>query len=250
LYFEIRDTGIGMNQTQLARLFEAFTQADNSTTRKHGGTGLGLHISQRLASMLGGEITVRSEPDRGSTFRLTIRAERWAGTPDLYPGPIKPVPSAEVAVSSPISDVRPLAGRRILLAEDGPDNTRLITFHLRRAGAEVVAVENGRLAMDQLTRDRTAGGELDPGSGIDLVITDIQMPEMDGYELAGQLRQRGWVRPIIALTAHAMAGDRERCLAAGCDAYCTKPVQAAELVEVCRAALAAEDRGQRPGFAA
>ena len=245
LFFEIRDTGIGIAETQQAGLFQAFTQADSSTTRKHGGTGLGLHISQRLASMLGGRITVQSEPGRGSTFRLSIRAERWPGARDLYAGPINPAPGAAAPAVQAGADVRPLEGLRILLAEDGPDNTRLITFHLRRAGAEVIAVENGRLAMERLTVDQSADGELHNRSDIDLIITDIQMPEMDGYELAGLLRRRGWDRPIIALTAHAMAGDRERCLAAGCDAYCTKPVQATELVEACRGTLAA--RADRSG---
>jgi CheY-like chemotaxis protein len=237
LSFEITDTGIGMTQSQVSRLFEAFTQADTSTTRKHGGTGLGLHISRRLATMLGGDIQVESEPGRGSVFRLVVDAPRWPDTPDLPHGPIE---SAPVAASVPVADkgpVKPLAGVRILLAEDGPDNTRLITFHLRRAGAEVTAVENGLLALKLLTVDATEMGDLHPSPGIDLIVTDIQMPELDGYALTGLLRQRGWSRPIIALTAHAMAGDRDRCLAAGCDAYCTKPVQAAQLVEACRRAL-------------
>ncbi len=221
LTFKVRDTGIGMSAEQVSRLFQPFTQADNSTTRKFGGTGLGLSISKRLVEMLGGELSAESIPKQGSTF--TFR---------LFVGPATDLISdeREIAIVTEVAGVQapgrvPLAGR-ILLAEDGPDNQRLISFHLRNAGAEVVIAENGRIAMDLAL----AAGASEP---FDLILMDMQMPEMDGYTATMLLRERGYTRPIVALTAHAMQGDRQRCLAAGCDDYLTKPIDRTKLLRAC-----------------
>ncbi|MEM7680408.1 MAG: PAS domain S-box protein [Planctomycetota bacterium] len=256
--FEIEDTGIGIRPDQMGGLFNAFAQADTSTTRKFGGTGLGLGISKRLANMLGGDIAVESEPGVGSTFTLTIRAEPDEATPYVPPEQAKqvlrdldpaPPPDADTpeapAQASACDPVQPLAGRRILLAEDGPDNQKLIGFHLRKAGAEVTVVENGKLAVQALTIEgQVAGPLLDPPP-FDLLLTDMQMPEMDGYAAAQTLRDLGSTLPIVALTAHAMAGDREKCLAAGCDDYATKPIDKAALLDTCAHAISGTSNDER-----
>ncbi|MDX2148170.1 MAG: PAS domain-containing protein [Planctomycetota bacterium] len=236
LRFEVVDTGIGMSPEQMSRLFGAFEQADASTTRRFGGTGLGLRISKRLAQMLGGDIVVTSELGKGSTFSLHIAAQPPAGTAlveatdSVKPKEIAPRPTTSA------NDSR-LKGARVLLLEDGPDNVRLISFFLRRAGAEVIHAANGRLGIEALTRDGTFDAPLANPPRVDIVLTDIQMPEMDGYEVARTLRARGWTRAIIALTANAMSGDAERCLASGCNAYASKPVDRDALIELCVASM-------------
>jgi PAS domain S-box-containing protein len=234
LRFEVSDTGIGMTPEQVAGLFRAFHQADASTTRRFGGTGLGLRISKSLAQLLGGDIAVASDEGRGSSFTLTIATGAIAGAAMLAPGSLQiHAPRApEVSTSE-----RPLAGVRIFFAEDGPDNQRLIAFHLRKAGAEVRIFDNGLLALLALTAGGHANSPLAASPECDIVLTDMQMPEMDGYTLARALRSKGWSRPIIALTAHAMTGDAERCIDAGCDAYATKPIERQTLIDVCRSAM-------------
>ncbi len=225
LSVEVVDTGIGIRPDQLDRLFASFTQADTSMARRFGGTGLGLAISQRLARMLGGDISVRSTPGEGSSFTATIAT-----------GPLRQVRLVQsasapraLASTSPGNEAQAprLDGLRLLLAEDGPDNQRLIAFHLRKAGAEVVIAGNGRIAVERAfesLRDHP----------FDVVLMDMQMPELDGYAATRYLRAHAYARPIIALTAHAMAGDRERCLAAGCDDYTTKPIDRVELLSIVR----------------
>jgi PAS domain S-box-containing protein len=230
LCFEITDTGIGMNEEQIGRLFQAFSQVDNSPARKFGGTGLGLCISKRLAEALGGDIEVRSEPGKGSTFSVIID-----------PGPLdeirliqqsqglvlQPPPVAASAAESKIE-----LHCRVLLAEDGPDNQRLIGFLLRKAGAEVTVVENGKKAMElalvaSAGRGRRIG---DPAEPFDVILMDMQMPVMDGYDATRELRERGYTGAIVALTAHAMAKDRQKCLDAGCDDFATKPIDRQKLL--------------------
>ncbi|MFY9342618.1 MAG: CHASE domain-containing protein [Planctomycetota bacterium] len=222
LRFDVIDTGIGLSAEQVARLFRPFTQADASTTRRFGGTGLGLSISLRLAKMLGGDIAVTSAPGTGSMFSVTID-----------PGPLDGVrivedanapPAAPAAPSGPAPTTK-LAGR-ILLAEDAPDNQRLIAHILRAAGAAVEVASNGEIACARV-RQASAGDQ-----PFDLVIMDMQMPILDGYEATALLRSEGQTVPIIALTANAMTGDRERCLAIGCDDYATKPVDRPKLLQV------------------
>jgi PAS domain S-box-containing protein len=251
--FDVTDTGIGISPEQIGRLFEAFTQADTSTTRRFGGTGLGLRISKRLAEILGGDITVVSTPGRGSTFTLTISTGPLAGGTTISPEEASSVVSAPLAADAPADTpppqpsnsqpvpppALPLVGVRILLAEDGPDNQRLICFHLRKAGADVRTVENGRMAVETMTLDGTLDAELAEPPPVDLLLTDMQMPEMDGYNATRLLRAKGCRLPIVALTAHAMSDDRDKCLQAGCDSYATKPIERAALVAVCAAAIAA-----------
>ncbi|MCA9290441.1 MAG: response regulator, partial [Phycisphaerales bacterium] len=220
------DTGIGLTDEQVRNLFEPFVQADASTTRRFGGTGLGLAISHRLAGMLGGRIDVESTPDRGSTFRLRLAtgpldddAMHVDATEAMFQD-APPVAAPRPAAPAPGR----LTGRHVLLVDDGPDNQRLLRHLLVRAGATVDVAENGRIALDLI-----AAG--DPPPAYDLVLMDMQMPEMDGYEATALLRARRFRAPILALTAHAMDGDRERCLAAGCDDYVTKPVDRTLLID-------------------
>ncbi|MFZ4575449.1 MAG: ATP-binding protein, partial [Phycisphaerales bacterium] len=222
LIFEVDDTGPGMSNEQAQKLFEPFTQADTSVTRKFGGTGLGLTICRRLAGLLGGEVTlVATQPGKGSTFRLEL--------------PLMPVKAAEMTTviggSDPatpsVSKTPSMLHGRLLLAEDGPENQRLIAHHLRKAGAEVDIAENGKVGLHML--DAAA----QDGRPYDLLLTDMQMPVMDGYALARALRESGSAIAIVALTAHAMAEDRARCLESGCDDYATKPIDRVELVRTC-----------------
>jgi PAS domain S-box-containing protein len=243
LRFDVIDTGIGLTAAQQRKLFGAFVQADSSTTRKFGGTGLGLRISKRLAQMLGGDIAIASAPGRGSTFSATIAAGPLAAVTFVEPtveplAPQSPAPRAALPSRANGGDERALDGLRVLLAEDGPDNQRLIALHLKKCGATVTVVENGRQAIAALTTDGSEFGPLRYPAPFDLVLTDMLMPEMDGYTATQLLRERGCHLPIVALTANAMSGDMERCLAVGCDAYATKPIDRARLLEVTRAALA------------
>jgi hypothetical protein len=207
--FAVSDTGPGISQSTLDRLFQPFAQGDESATRRHGGSGLGLSISARLARALGGEITVQSTPGRGSTFTLSIAAP-------IAESPAAPAPSV------PVVGERPLNGARILLAEDCDDNQRLIGFVLCSAGATVETVNNGRAVVERLL-----GAS---GKPIDIVLMDMQMPVLDGYSAVRELRHAGYSGRIVALTAHAMVGDREKCLAAGCDRYAVKPIDRAQLI--------------------
>jgi len=214
--FDVKDTGIGMTPEQIGRLFQPFAQADSSTTRQYGGTGLGLAISKRLAEALGGDIHVVSRPGEGSTFTFTVAAE--------LPEPVRMLNDLSEAAArashqpqSPPPAAVTLRGR-VLVAEDGPDNQKLISAVVRKAGAEVDVAPNGRLAVE------TALSAMAAGTPYAAILMDMQMPEMDGYEATRQLRQLGYEGPIVALTAHAMAGDRQKCLEAGCDDYAAKPL--------------------------
>ena len=242
LRLEVADTGIGMSPEHVKRLGEPFFQADGSTSRKYGGTGLGLSITRRLVEAMGGELTVQSAMGEGSVFAVTIPTGPLNGVRMLdvpseavqsRPGSPQPPPAPDV-----------LAGVRVLLAEDGPDNRLLIGAVLRKAGAEVETVDNGLLAV------RRAG----EGS-FDVVLMDIQMPEMDGYSAAKELRRGGYAGPIIALTAHTQAGERERCLAAGCTEYLSKPVDRRRLIGMIarcgrkQAVSAEQEEAIRSGFA-
>lgn len=227
--FDVIDTGIGMDDRQVGRLFSDFTQADTSMTRRFGGTGLGLSISRRLAAMLGGDVVVESEPGEGSTFTATVEAPdaesggMIANTTELESGAPREAESAE--------RVKSLRGR-VLLAEDGPDNQRLIAHVLRAAGAEVEVVENGAIAV------RRVEAAASVGRPFDLIIMDMQMPELDGYAATRRLRADGVTTPILALTAHAMEGDRELCLDAGCDDYGAKPIDRKRLIAQCAEMMA------------
>ena len=231
MVFEVEDTGVGMSRAQLAGLFQPFMQADTSTTRRFGGTGLGLTISKRFAEMLDGGIAVRSTPGTGSVFTVTIAAGSLEGV-ELITDPVAETAVLHEAAEAASSlESLSLNGCRVLLAEDGPDNQRLITHILNQAGAEVVVRENGKLVVEAIL------DEASTPTPFDVVLMDMQMPVMDGYEATRFLRSKGYQGPVIALTAHAMTGDREKCLTAGCNDYATKPVNRKRLLRVIQSAL-------------
>jgi PAS domain S-box-containing protein len=220
---KIIDTGIGMSEDQINRLFEPFTQGDTTTSRKYVGMGLGLALSKRLAGMLGGDITFSSAKGKGSTFVFTLSTGSLEGVRMLQTSDMHETqPSSPDGLTPP---VLPQLSGRILLVEDGLDNQRLLALILRKAGAKVTIVNNGKEALEKVTAEQKKyladGLQTSP---FDIILMDMQMPEMDGYEATWRLREMGYTAPIIALTAHAMCHDREKCLGAGCDEYLTKPI--------------------------
>jgi CheY-like chemotaxis protein len=225
LTFAVADTGIGIPDEQQTQVFEAFAQADGSMSRKYGGTGLGLSISARLVSLMGGSIRLTSEQDRGSTFSFTIRVGTAAHDSAAQTAPAVVV---DAEAETPV-DVALPTRLRVLIAEDNIVNQRIIAGLLHRRGQKTVLVSNGREAIEAWRREPFAA-----------IIMDVQMPEMDGFEATAAIRaaERGTGThiPIVAMTAHAMSGDRERCLAAGMDDYVAKPISVKEvdriLVEV------------------
>ncbi|MBI1247132.1 PAS domain-containing protein [bacterium] len=240
--FGVIDTGIGMSpeQVELIAQFTAFTQASAGMTRQFGGTGLGLCISNSLAHLLGGSLTVESEQGVGSHFIVRVSTAPTISEPAENEGhsdqldentsqsseqPTPPAAVKKEAVWDEAADPTPLAGVRVLVAEDGPDNQKLIQYFVEKAGAEVTMVENGKLAVKAALRSEN---DNDP---YDVILMDMQMPLIDGYTATRQLRTLDYPRPIIALTAHAMTGDREKCLEAGCSDFTTKPLQRHELIE-------------------
>jgi signal transduction histidine kinase/ActR/RegA family two-component response regulator len=205
----IRDSGIGIPAEKLGQIFEKFTQADTSTTRKYGGTGLGLTISRQLVELMGGSVTAESEPGQGSLFTIRLPFERPVSTTDAAPAP-KEAPTR-------------LRGR-VLLAEDYPANQKIAVWMLGRLGLEVVVANDGAEALAALDRER-----------FDLVLMDCQMPTMDGYAATGVIRAdpaKYGRLPIVAMTAAALASDRDRCLASGMNDYIAKPVQQDQLAAV------------------
>ncbi len=231
LVFRISDSGIGMTPEQCESIFDAFSQADTSTTRRFGGTGLGLAISRRFARLLNGEIEVESELGRGSTFTVRLQIGNIVNAPMVESLRLAPEEIATELNESDASTTKEnsektadLTGMRVLLAEDGPDNQRLIGFFLRHAGAEVEIAENGKQARELALTSMSGSRKYD------VVLMDMQMPILDGYDATRELRQAGYDKPIIALTAHAMASDRQLSLDAGCDDFASKPIDRSALV--------------------
>lgn len=219
--FDVCDTGIGLSQKQIGMLFQPFTQVDSSPNRRFGGTGLGLAISKRLAKMLGGDIIVQSVPQQGSAFSLTIAA---APVSEMAGSAGKPANTpSDINGATPVTN---LNYKNILLIEDGPDNQRLIVHILQKAGALVALADNGQAGI------HLAMAALRDGNPFDAILMDIQMPTMDGYEATRTLRESGYSGPIIALTAHAMAEDRQKCLDCGCNDYVSKPIDRTTLLQV------------------
>ncbi|MDO3378559.1 hybrid sensor histidine kinase/response regulator [Geoalkalibacter halelectricus] len=221
LVFSVTDTGVGIAEDKLPELFQLFTQVDGSLTRRHGGSGLGLALSRKLAEMMGGSVEVNSRMGKGSTFRLILPLEELGAAPQ---GAAVREARQDACWGADSAAAR---SGRILLVEDTPVNIRYVQALLSKAGHEVLVAQTGAEAV--------AIWEREP---IDLILMDLQLPVMDGYAAAGRIREleqlKGRSRvPIIALTAHAMKGDRERCLAAGMDDYLAKPLDARRLREVC-----------------
>lgn len=228
LKFQICDTGIGMEDEKARRLFTPFTQIDSSTTRRFGGTGLGLALSRRLAEALGGNVNIqKTAPGLGSVFEVQVATGDVSDVPR-----IRTIAHFEEGVLTAAKEVVNLHGLRILLAEDAPDNQNLISRFLHKAGAEVEIANNGLEAIEKAM-----------SADFHLVLMDIQMPILDGYEATRKLRAQGYLRPILALTAHALKEERERCLRSGCSDHLTKPVNRLELIE--KVAMAAASGSPR-----
>jgi signal transduction histidine kinase/integral membrane sensor domain MASE1/ActR/RegA family two-component response regulator len=217
LRVSVQDTGIGIPSEKQPLLFQKFSQVDSSARRRFGGTGLGLAICKQLVELMGGEVGVSSEPDKGSTFWIVLRLPLAAET--------QPEAAAPEAMAQPAPAAWTEAGpRRILLAEDNPINQKLAVRMIEKLGCQVQLAVHGAQAVEMASR-----------GGFDLIFMDCQMPEMDGFEATAEIRRResaqGRHTPIVAMTANAMAGDREQCLAAGMDGYVSKPVSLRALRE-------------------
>jgi signal transduction histidine kinase/AmiR/NasT family two-component response regulator len=210
LQFEVIDTGIGIRDEEVVRLFEPFSRGDASPARRHGGAGLGLALGLRLAERLGGTITARSRGEGGSIFTLTI--------------PVGPAGSTFDAASTPVSASTAVV--RVLLAEDNRDTQRVMSLRLAAAGFHVTPAANGQVAVDLALAAHAAGRPFDA------ILMDMQMPILDGYEATRTLRNAGYRHPIIAVTAHAMAEDRDECLRFGCDDYLAKPIDWPRLTDL------------------
>ncbi len=199
----VTDSGVGLNSDQAARLFKPFAQADESMTRRFGGTGLGLFLSRKLANLMGGDVSlVESTPGEGSVFKI-----------DLAVKVVDTISSRPTSAASELAPKNSLNGMRVLLVDDAPDNRSLLQTYLKKWDIDVAAESNGCDGVKAAMRD-----------DFDVILLDIQMPEMDGFQAIRLLREKNYSRPVIALTAHAMKGDREKCLEAGFDDYLQKPV--------------------------
>lgn len=223
--FAVADTGIGIKAGRVEHLFEPFVQLDASYSRRHGGVGLGLAVCRDLVARLGGSIEVSSWPGDGSVFIFTL-PQRFTDLNEVGAGDCGPRPASSTRDDARSWGRAALGGRRVLVVEDGSDNRTLFDFYLRRVGVTPVFAENGREAIDIVCRESTNGG-------FDLIVMDVQMPVLDGIETTVKLRRSGVTTPILAVTAHAMDSDRDRCLAVGCDGYLTKPVNFERFIEVC-----------------
>lgn len=234
LTFEIIDTGIGISKRQMKRLFQPFSQGDHTVNREFGGTGLGLVISQRLAGMLGGSITVESESKKGSKFTVSILTGNVSDVEYIQP--------------SSLDELQANAGEptafhldcHILVVDDRRDIRFLSRRFLTEAGATVGEAEDGEVALQYVTKAMAEGGK------IDLIMLDMQMPKLDGYETARQLRKLGFVGPIIALTADAMQGDMTRCIECGCNNYLSKPIDKAAMLRMVSSYMPTKSNFQIP----
>jgi PAS domain S-box-containing protein len=219
--FTIQDTGTGIAAEQAKRLFSPFTQADVTTTRKFGGTGLGLVLSKKLANALGGDAQLtQSQLGTGSTFIITIEHGQ---SDDKFLANAQTDENRPAKVQTPrnFDKVGELTGQTILVVDDSPDNLALVKWILKMAGANVVTANNGREGIEKAISEN-----------VSTVLMDLQMPGMDGYEATRELRKQGFIRPIIALTAHAMKEERKRCLESGFNEHITKPIDKKNLIQL------------------
>lgn len=219
LQFRVRDTGLGIDPADLGKLFSMFTQADASTTRRFGGTGLGLAISRKLARAMGGDITVQSELGKGSTFTLTVTCGDRTST--------RLIQTSRQAVQSDTLSATPAPqtiDAHVLIVDDRRDIRLLAQHFIEKSGGRVTTAADGHEAVERLLDAK--------GESIDIVLMDMQMPVMDGYQAVELLRNQGFTKPIIALTANAMKEDRDKCLSVGCNDYTTKPLDGIKLVQL------------------
>lgn len=214
--FDVVDTGIGIPVDQQKSIFDKFMQADSSTTRKHGGTGLGLAITKQLTELLGGDLTLTSEPGKGSTFSVIIPANIDIASATMISNDKWCKKEQKVGPSDEINK----AAGKILVVEDDFASQQVILGMLEETNLQAETANNGIEAVNKVT-----------SSSYDLIFMDIQMPNMNGYDATKIIREKGYTLPIIALTAYAMKGDEEKCLNVGCDAYLPKPVDAEKLFE-------------------
>ncbi|MBC7661556.1 MAG: response regulator [Chitinophagaceae bacterium] len=207
----VRDTGIGLSAVDIAKLFQPFSQADESTSRRFGGTGLGLFLSRKLAVALGGDVSLSTnDSDKGCTFTFSL----VAGLPSTL--------GRKTASARILDDEsHALEGKRILLAEDALDNQLLVATILANHGATVEIAQNGQIAVKKAFEEH-----------YDIILMDLQMPLMDGYQATRILRAKGYSKPIVALTAHAMGSERLKTREAGCDFHLTKPINPQELIHI------------------
>ncbi|MFK5915631.1 MAG: response regulator [Woeseiaceae bacterium] len=209
IFFNIIDTGIGLTEEQITKIFNPFTQADVSTTREYGGTGLGLHLSQEFARILGGDIVAQSTLGNGSCFTASIATGDLSAIEMLIAEPKVSLSSSQSIVNA----VKAKVSGTVLLAEDNIDNQRLVTMYLKKLGADVIIANNGKEAI-----------EISKAQNVDLILMDMQMPVMNGLEATKILRSTGFTKPIISLTANAMKEDVEACYKAGSDDFVQKPI--------------------------
>ncbi len=219
LEVRITDTGIGMTPQQTAKIFEPFVQADNSVTRKFGGTGLGLSISKRIVEALGGEIKVKSVLNVGTELSFVIKIGDCKQTEKISAAEAAQR-RAQSEKQTPKHNLTDLTGGTVLIVDDGDANRKLIELVLNKAGCIITQATNGKI-----------GSDLALDYEFDLILMDMQMPVMDGYQATDRLRKAGYTGPIMALTANAMSSDRELCEAAGCDDFLAKPVDIDQLLE-------------------
>ena len=217
--FDIEDTGIGISKDRIDAIFKSFTQVDGGPSRKYGGTGLGLSIAKELAGLLGGKLTLTSEEDKGSVFSLVMPTGiDGAGQPLLERGSV-----IDYIYNNTQNTQQPKFSGHVLVAEDVKTNQVLIEILLNKMGVDVTFAEDGNKALQKVLSNQ-----------YDLIFMDIQMPNMNGYEVTEALRKEGITTPIIALTANAMKGDKEKCLEAGCTDYLAKPIDQKQLLEKLR----------------
>ncbi|MCB4361950.1 ATP-binding protein [Quatrionicoccus australiensis] len=212
LQIRVTDTGIGITDSQIGKIFHPFEQGDNSTTRRFGGTGLGLAITERIVKLMGGNISVHSVPGQGSVFSVRL---------PYHPGRANDLSAAPISSIQPTDPARPLAGLKILVAEDNEINQEIMRDNLTEDGASVTLVDNGQLAVDAIRNS--------PPGSFDCILMDVQMPVLSGLDAARQIKAITPALPIIGQTAHALTQDREDCLAAGMDDYISKPIDPQKL---------------------